>query len=315
MTEEDDMVTLQDEERKVRELLSPLQSIESVPLPARRPVRRPLTRRPAFVAGVAAAVFAVGTGVAFANDVNPFSRIAAFVGLTAADGAQTSQDVLDPAIVAQLDSAEERVRPDRPLPVISRGEIVSDSTRFLKELPSGRSLYLATTTTDQLILILTDDGKLASAVGLPPLPARNPVTVAWIDDDLFGRGICCTPRFSYGIAQDGITAVSFMDQQGGSEQTVSVIDNVWAYEGRMRQQEVTAHYADGTTHTVTRLGGTCVMPSLREEDLTNDGVFNDGPVWCASAQTYLWYPDPDSFGANADTTSWVVEYFDPERAR
>jgi hypothetical protein len=305
MTEEDDMVTLQDEETRVRELLAPLQWVESVPLPEGSPERRPLKRRPAFAAGFAAAVFVVATGVAFANDVNPFTRIAAFVGLTAANRAQTSQDALDPAIVAQLDSAEEYTsRGKRPLdPGPPRGEIVTDSIRFLRELPSGRNLYLARTTTEQLIVILTEDGKLASAFGVPPLPTRDPVTEASIDDEMHpARG---APGLFFGIAQDGVTAVSFINEDGGTEQTVPVIDNVWAFEGSVWPQwTITAHYADGTRSRAHR-GGPCVVPFPTDTSL--------GPIWCASAPTFFWFPTPGPSGGNTNTTTpWSVAYYDPE---
>jgi hypothetical protein len=282
--------------------------IEPVPLPDAKVRRRPVTRRPALIAGLTAAVFAVATGVAFANDVNPLTRIAAFVGLTAADRAQTSQDVLDPAIVAQLDLAEEDTNGGRqPFdPAVSRGEIVRDSIRFLKELPSGRSLYLATTTTHRLILILlTDDGELSSAAGVPPLPERDPVTVAMI-----GGGIGGPPLgFSFGIAQDGVTSVSFVDQPGGSEQTVPVMDNVWAHEGYSRALEgITVHYADGTSQTVRHPNYPCVTRLAAVSEAENLRLY--APIWCASGPTHVWFRNPNSSGAKGDTNSWSVMYFD-----
>jgi hypothetical protein len=269
------------------------------------PERRPLTR-PAFVAALAAAVFAVGTGVAFANDVNPFTRIAAFVGLTAADRARASHDVLDPAIVAQLDSAEED-EARTGLSAVSPGDIVRDSIRFLKQLPSGRDLYVATTTTDELTLILTDDGELSVAVAVPSLPERDAVTVART-----GGGNAGVLPLYFGIAQDGVSAVSFKNENGYRQTTVPVTDNVWAYEGYAQALgKITVHYADGTSQTATHPGYPCLAPFFREGDNTPGW----GPILCASAPTHIWYAGPDRSGANTDTISWFVRYFDPARAK
>jgi hypothetical protein len=55
---------------------------------------------------------------------------------------------------------------------------------------------------------------------------------------------------SYGIARDGVTALSF--QAHGTEVTIPVSHNVWAYEGDSSLlQSFTAHYADGTTQTIS----------------------------------------------------------------
>lgn len=59
------------------------------------------------------------------------------------------------------------------------------------------------------------------------------------------------PPISYGIARDGITAVSFTAL--GREQTVPVTNNVWFYEGRSNMgASITIHYANGSTRTLKR---------------------------------------------------------------
>ena len=64
------------------------------------------------------------------------------------------------------------------------------------------------------------------------------------------NGPGATPPLSYGIAQDGISAVSFIAE--GKETTVPVKNNVWAYEGRNQAlRSITVHYANGTTQTLT----------------------------------------------------------------
>ena len=58
------------------------------------------------------------------------------------------------------------------------------------------------------------------------------------------------PPISYGIARNGITSLSF--RAGGSEVTVPVTDNVWAYEGESAVlSSVTIHYTDGRSMTLT----------------------------------------------------------------
>jgi len=58
------------------------------------------------------------------------------------------------------------------------------------------------------------------------------------------------PPLSFGIAQDGIAAVSF--RAHGREQTVRIKHNVWFYEGQSNVLgSITIHYANGETRTLT----------------------------------------------------------------
>ena len=63
------------------------------------------------------------------------------------------------------------------------------------------------------------------------------------------NGPHATPPLTYGVAQNGITAVSF--KAHGHETTVPVKNNVWAYEGQNGALRLlTVHYANGTTRTL-----------------------------------------------------------------
>jgi hypothetical protein len=218
-------MNLHDDELQLRELLAPLTRVEPVALRHRKPSRR----RVLIIGFLVAALLA--TGVAIAAGLDPFA------GIGAADRAQGPRDVLDPAIVARIDS--------RAL-LPEAGRLRLDSSRFLGRLTGDRSLYLATTTKDQLTLIVTHHGELEVVAGLPPLPQRAPVTRGAMDRDGPGG----RPPLSFGIAQDGISAVSF--RAHGREQTVRVKHNVWFYEGRSNVLgSITIHYADGHTKTLT----------------------------------------------------------------
>jgi hypothetical protein len=226
-------MTLLEEEAQMRELLAPLSRVESVSLPARK---RHRYRRPAVIAGFLAAAF-LATGAAIA-DVNPFTGIAAFVGIGAADHAQTSQDVLDPTAAALVQKFNERLTRS------GLRQALPDTARLVGQLPDGHKIYVLSTTTDELCIVIDQMG---AVVGAPPSPSE-PTTIATFDNVVNGSD--ATPPISWGITKDGITAVSFMG--GGSEQMVPVVNNVWAYEGENSAlQSITVHSADGTTQTIT----------------------------------------------------------------
>jgi len=226
-------MTLLEEEAQVRELLAPLNLVESVSLPVRT---RHRTRRPAVIAGFLAAAF-LATGAAIA-DVNPFTGIAAFVGIGAADHAQTPQDVLDPTAAALVQKFNDRLTRS------GLRHVLPDTARLVGQLADGHKIYVLATTTDELCIVIDQMG---ATLGAPP--SRNePTTIATFDDVVNGPN--ATAPISWGIAKDGVTAVSFMG--GGNEQTVSVVNNVWAYEGENSAlQSITVHYADGTAQTIT----------------------------------------------------------------
>lgn len=220
-------MNLLDDEAQVRELLAPLNRIEPVKLLQER-----RSRRPVLITGLIA-VALLATGVAIAAGFDPFA------GIGTADHPQRPQDVLAPNIVARFDAFNARA---------GLGRILPASERLLGQLASGRRIYVAGTSKGQLAILVTDHGRLVSASYGAPLTQSEPVTIS-----SFGRvknGPHATPPLSYGIARDGITAVSFTAH--GREKTVPVKDNVWFYEGNSNVlASITIHYANGSTRTLT----------------------------------------------------------------
>jgi hypothetical protein len=230
-----------DDETWVRDLVAPLNRLEPVPLPIRDSKRRPLFRRPIVVAGLVAAALAVAAGVAIADGVNPFA------GIGTANHAQTAQDALPPSIVAQIQNTNAesaRAEAGHPYPM---GSLLPDTARLVDQLASGSRVYVISTTTAKLcVLIDLDKTHFADGCGAP-LTQSEPTTIESID--LVKNGPNATPPLTFGVAQDGITSVSFLAD--GSEQTVPVTNNVWAYEGNSGAlASLTVHYADGTTQTI-----------------------------------------------------------------
>jgi hypothetical protein len=74
------------------------------------------------------------------------------------------------------------------------------------------------------------------------LSKSRPITIA---SERLSRA---TPPVSYGLALDGVTAVSFKAR--GIETTVPVKDNVWAYEGQANLRSVTVHWLNGSMQTL-----------------------------------------------------------------
>jgi hypothetical protein len=219
-------MTVVDDETRVRELLAPLATVE--------PVRRTSRRRNRRMIGAAlvAAVVTAG-GAAIAGGVNPFS------GIGAADHPQTGADVLDPATAATV----ERTNAHSDNNHFPEGRLLPDTARLVGELSSGNRFYVITTSTDKLcVMIQQQTGGSAIGCG-DPLSQTQPTTLMSIQPNQE------TPPLTFGVARDDVTAVSFMAH--GSEQTVPVKNNVWAYEGSSGAlASITVHYADGSTQTI-----------------------------------------------------------------
>lgn len=207
----------------------------------RRKGRRVAARRrwrPALAALVAAAAVA-GAGVAIAAGFGAFDSIGA------AQHPQGPADKLDAALVAQIEreNAELASSPTGQ----ATGQMLLDSTRFIRRLASGERVYALTTTTNELcVLIVGRPGSnMSSAVGCgDPLNQDEPTTVGGV------RPNPATPPLTYGIAIDAVVSVTFM--AAGAEATVPVKNNVWAYEGPSSALEsLTVHYANGSTQTLT----------------------------------------------------------------
>jgi len=251
------------------EIVSPLRDRELVRLLADEPellaiadalvetqqgpqVRRAPSRRwrPLLVAAAVTAALAV-TGVAIADSLG------AFDGISAAQRPQTSTDILDPSVVAQL-HANCDITGAPPNLYMPQCHLVLDSSRLISRLPDGRNVYVVTDTRGDLCVLLPNLGMDCSpslsssdpAEGQPhpgaPLSRSEPITISSFGDALD------TPRIIYGLALDGVTSVSF--ESAGSAVTVPVKDNVWAYEQPSAStpdpNPVIAHFDDGTTVTI-----------------------------------------------------------------
>ena len=165
-----------------------------------------------------------------------------FAGIGAASHAQHAQDVLNPAVVAKLQSYNARAGRFSP------GTILPTTSRFLGQLASGRSIYVVATSKGLLCIVVLDHGRLALSSYGNPLSQTEPVTIGM--SDRVKNGPHATRPLNYGIAKSGITAVSF--RAHGREQTVPVKNNVWFYEGWSNAlRSLTVHYADGRTKTIT----------------------------------------------------------------
>jgi hypothetical protein len=220
-------MSLLNDEAQVRALLAPLDRVEPVKLP-----ERSRSRRSVLIAGLIA-VALLATGLAIAAGFDPFT------GIRAAHHSQKPQDVLAPNIVARVDSPNARAH---------LGTLIPASSRLLGQLVSGRRIYVVRTSKNELAILVTNHGRLMLASYGAPLTQSEPVTIA--SSVRVKNGPHATPPLSYGIARDGITAVSF--RAHGRVQTVPVKNNVWFYEGNSNVlASITIHYANGRTQTLT----------------------------------------------------------------
>jgi hypothetical protein len=195
----------------------------------------PRPRRPSrFLIAALVAVLATATGIAVAAGFNPLA------GISAADHPQRADDKLPPAVIAELHSFYGHVG--------ARGKdtLVPASARLVRRLSSGRSVYVVATKGGKLWVLLVEHRKLAVAFGGDPLSQIEMVTDGTVDPD-GPRGPI--PPLSWGLAKNGVTAVSFIAV--GHQQTVPVIHNVWAYEGANSSgKKLIVHYANGQTQTL-----------------------------------------------------------------
>jgi hypothetical protein len=221
------MAAVSHDEERIRELLAPLNRVDAVTLRRTRGRRKWLTL--AVALGVA---LLIGGGVAFATRIGPFS------GISAADHPQRAQDVLDPAVVAQL-RADEAPGGDQ----IGTRDI--ESARLVGRLASGRNVYVVTTSKGRLCVLLA---RLAESCG-NPLTQTEPVTLTIVDRDGPGG----EPAVAYGVARDGVKSVSFTI--GGRRETVPVRGNMFAYQAPAfvtsdSFSSVMVTLADGSTQSV-----------------------------------------------------------------
>jgi len=214
------------------ELANTLESYAGPPRPRRLPAQR--RWRPWRIAWVAAALVLVFVGATYAAGFNPFA------GISAANHPATPSDALPPFLtshIAKFSSAMEKM---------GHGHLLPDTARSITQLPSGMRFYtIATSTGGVCLTTVNHPGSNARGGGLvcgDSLAQSRPITIA---SEQVNHS---TPRVSYGLALDGVTAVSFT--AGGTETTVPVKDNVWAYEGQANLRSVTVHWENGSTQTL-----------------------------------------------------------------
>jgi hypothetical protein len=198
-----------------------------------QPRRLPLRRRwwrPWRLAWTAAALVLVLVGAAYAAGFNPFA------GISAAEHPATSNDKLPASVtahIAEFSSGMEKM---------GHGRLLVKSARFITQVPSGMRFYTIAATGGGLCLATV---RPAGGSGLEcgdSLSKTRPVTLG---SERLSRA---TPPVSYGLALDGVTAISFM--AGGTKTTVPVKDNVWTYEGQANLRSVTVHWRNGSTQTL-----------------------------------------------------------------
>jgi hypothetical protein len=214
------------------ELATTLETYAGPPRLRRQPVRR--RWRPWRIAWVAAALVLVFVGAAYAAGFNPFD------GISAANHPATPNDALPASLIAHIaefSSAMEQM---------GHGHLLPDTARLITEIPSGMRFYTIATSAGGLCLVTVNhSGSNAKGGALEcgdSLSRSRPITIA---SEQVNHS---TPRVSYGLALDGVSAVSFT--AGGAETTVPVKDNVWAYEGQANLRSVTVHWENGSAQTL-----------------------------------------------------------------
>ena len=123
------------------------------------------------------------------------------------------------------------------------GRLLPDTERFITQVPSGMRFYTIATSAGGLCLVtVRSPGSNGLGCG-DSLSKSRPITIG------SERPNRATPPVSYGLAMDGVTAVSF--KAHGHQTTVGVKNNVWAYEGQNGAfHAVTVHWENGRTQTL-----------------------------------------------------------------
>lgn len=222
-------MTTADDETRVLELLAPLATVEPV-------IRRTKRRRPLILVAVVALAVLAAAGIALAAGLGPFA------GITAADHPRGSEDTLSPALLAEIAHLNElENRAAEPLNQ-AIGQLLPDSARLVSQLSAGDRLYAVATSTGELCVLDQGPQGARAQGGIScgdPLNQAQPTTEETIQADPE------TPPLTFGVARDDVVAVSFV--VNGSEQTIPVKDNVWAYQGAANLPPLTIHFADGST--------------------------------------------------------------------
>ena len=200
------------------------------------PIRRSQqnTRRSTKVLLAIAAAALAFAGGAYGAGFNPFA------GIIGADHPATANDTLDPPISDYITTLNQQWNGTL------NGALEPDTARLLSTLPSGSKIYVVATTGEELCVLIQEtpgSGKDTAMGCGAPLSQSQPTTDETFQPDP------STPPLSFGVAQDGVTSVSFATPDG--DVTVPVINNVWIYQGRSDAgSSLTVHYANGDTKVV-----------------------------------------------------------------
>jgi hypothetical protein len=165
-------------------------------------------------------------------------------GISAAQHPRIKADRLDPSVLASIASANKQPRPHH----IRVGLLAPDSSRFVRQLANGERVYAVAATGGAVCALVErlriphayNLKKPASDWGCSRLTRTVPVTIESF------KANPESPVFSWGIALDGVTAVSWLAGRQGVV-TVPVRHNAWVHLGNASFKDFTVHFADGTT--------------------------------------------------------------------
>jgi hypothetical protein len=193
-------------------------------------VRHALGQRRLALLAAVVTIALTAAGVAIADGFGAFN------GIGAAQHPQTSTDTLDPQTLSDLkQSCPSGVTGAAYIPTCN---LALDSARLVGKLPnSGENIYVISDTHSDLCVVV-QSFTASCGTALNPQHPTTAVTGNGNGDDFV----------AYGVALDGITAVSF--SVAGHDVTVPVKNNVWAYEENSPAGGagcITVHFADGST--------------------------------------------------------------------
>lgn len=197
-----------------------------------------------WLAVMAAGLVATAVGVSLATA----GGFVVFRGISAAQHPRTRADRLDSSVLASIASTNKQVR----LHHISTGLLVADSSRFIRQFGGGERVYAVAATGGFLCTLVErlpnaqNPKRSASDWGCTRggLTRTLPTTISSF------RANEKSSFFSWGIARDGVTAVSWT--MAGRVISVPVRHNAWAYTGAsaFSHSAITVHFADGRTQKI-----------------------------------------------------------------
>jgi hypothetical protein len=168
-------------------------------------------------------------------------------GIGAAQHPRTRADRLDPSVLALIASSNKQ----RELNHGAIELLKPHSSRLLTRLANGERVYAVATSSGAACALVerlrvphaSNLRKPASAWACSALTRKVPTTIASF------KANPESPTFSWGIALDGVTAVSWTAGRQGVI-TVPVRHNAWAHLGNASFRRFTVHFADGRTEKI-----------------------------------------------------------------